>query len=248
MKRALSILALSTIILAACNGNGATQKTKQKPAPEEEHAQDMPSQEVNVEVVEQKSYAFVDESSDSPTLSTFAVIKNTSEIPVDISMTSVDYFDKEGGVLGKSEQGTQPSPYILEPGEIGYVEVWEPADVRDTFGEAKVNVSAYSAAFDIAVLPTEKIDIKIDDSGSWTDLKITGVVKNETKTEAKGADIAAALYDKDGKFLAVMEGSVEDVIAPGQSVAFELHNPEFPGDVMKQVAKAKVIASYADGM
>lgn len=262
MKNTLWVMAFSTAMLLGCGIDSVAQERKisssEYETSDKQLTEEINYEDLEVEVIDQAYYAFDREADKAAgmrqdsggfNVSGFAAIKNISEVPIDLEANvSVDFYSKDGKVISKVGGHTaNPLPKVLQPGEVGYIEASSSTGELAELKEMKINVSSIDASFTPIPLEAENIEIHLDTKKYISPaFKITGTVENETEQTAQGASIGAGLYDADGKFLATMQGAVEDVIKPGKSVAFELSNPEFPLDVMKQVKEVKITASYIE--
>lgn len=244
MKKTLFVLSIVSLLYGCSNEDAADQPAEEVSNNAEVIEEETPI-EVEASVTDKISYTYTSPFTDQNMLSAFAVIENKSDVPIDLTgAVSIDYFAPDGSVIGKSDMGTDPIPSILEPGESGYVEVYEMPGENVEVGEITVNTSPVEAFTEVPdKLATGDVQIKLDTTSFQTPVfNVTGNLINDTDVEIAGASITGAMYDSNGKFLGVLQNGIDDTIAPGQSVAFELFDPKVSVETMQQVSEVKVIA------
>ena len=235
MKKLLTGM-LALALLAGCSEEKTTNK-ETKPAEKKV--------EVSVEVTDEVFYKWNDDSiGGMEQITTYAVIKNTGNIPVDVSNASVTYLDGSGGVIGVTEANSiyqNIYPAVIAPDGVAYMAVND--DGGDTFKDLKdveVKVNPSEMIVTVDELKTDKVSVKKNDS-----LSVTGFIKNETDNQADSVQLAVGLYDKDDKFLgAVLPGSDQSwALATDEDSSFDLSVPSFPTDQMDKVERANVIST-----
>ncbi|ANU28413.1 hypothetical protein [Planococcus versutus] len=256
-KTTLSIFFLPFIILSACSSDNTEVQSEKKAVSEEDavnestesteiedYSLSIPTTE-DMEIVNEVTYAFSDESSEINWASYYAEIKNNSDMPINLSSSSVVYEDEAGEVvIMVSDMGLEVHPGIVNPGETAFVNVYDPIQDTEPFTgtyQANIEMQPIESIDTLVMHETEKVNVIFDDSGSFPMIRATGIVK--TSKEVVGYDLAVILYDAEGNFLgALTGGSDDDFYSAGATTAFDIENPPFPGQLMSEVADWKAIA------
>ena len=243
---------LALLLAMALVGCSEEETTKQEPTKEPAVEQKTEEKaEVQVDVTEKVFYKWNDESIGGMEQITFyAKIENTGNKPVDVMDTKLTYTDNDGGVIGTMENSDlfmNIHPSVIAPGQSSYVAIsLDGGESFDNLKDITVEVKPVESE-NVVELKTDKVNVK--KSGEWGgSLGVTGYIKNETDKPADQVQLAAALYDKEGKFLgALLPGSDQSfqVDANGET-SFDLGIPGFPSDQVENVEKAEVISSYID--
>lgn len=222
MKKILgSLLALG--LLAGCGNEKVSETPK-----EEENVAAVEKEEkpvkLSVDIVDEASYTYEDDTELMGNYS--AVIENKSDIPVDVSNITVTYENNDGNVIGSSTNSTVwVSPHVIEPGQKAYVmnETDLPIASSDDFKSAEMTVTPKETTEKAIELPIEGALLTADDNSVF--LRMLGKVKNTSDTPLDHVTIAAAIYDKNDKFVTVSYGQVQETFNPNQSVPFQTDSP-----------------------
>lgn len=243
---------LALLLAMALVGCSEEETTKQEPAKKpvvEEKTEEKAA--VQVDVTEKLFYKWNDESIGSMEQITFyAKIENTGNKPVDVMDTKLTYMDNDGGVIGTMENSDlfmNIHPSVIAPGQSSYIAIsLDGGESFDNLKDITVEVNPVESE-DVVNLKTDKVNVvKSDEWGG--DVGVTGFIVNETDKKADSIQVAAALYDKEGKFLgALLPGSDQSFqVEANNQTSFDLGIPGFPSDQVENVEKAEVISSYVD--
>ncbi|MED3974630.1 FxLYD domain-containing protein [Priestia megaterium] len=244
MKKVAGIALLSCGLLLAGCGNETAKETSTK---QEETKTTSGSgensqvqEELKAKIVDEASYVKYDADIDFTTASYFAVVENTSKVPVDITETTVTFLDKEGTVIGTNDSSAVwVSPQVLKPGQKTYLSTDLDIDVpADQFGKAELNVTPMPTTDTVKDLPIE------GDSGTFNGntLHVDGKVKNTSKNQTDYITMAAAIYTMDDKFVGTTYGQVDSPLNAGASVGFETWNDTIPAANVPKQFKYEVLA------
>lgn len=113
MKKLFFILLLTTL-LAACGDDAATEENSNNPPEEEKSSGEIQSEnleeleEVNAEVTSIEYYQWLDPAIDTETITVYAEIRNTSDVPIDVVGANLTYLDTDGGVIAVNESQVRP--------------------------------------------------------------------------------------------------------------------------------------------
>lgn len=250
-KFGLSVLALALgFTLTACGEKKTTETATETTTAEGENYDDpslaLEAQEKDfkkVKVTEQKSYSSIDPYTEETDVSAHAIIENKSELPMDLSEVTVTFKKKDGTVAYVAESHeVYMAPYILKPGEKGYVSVDTPLDIDpQELGDTDIKISPTVAIDDVKSLETEKETLNPEENR----LSIKGIVKNNLdETVDDGPSIGAALYDAEGNFLATIVDGSDTPLSPGDSVGFDAYTVDLPAEVVQKVDSYKVSAIH----
>lgn len=260
MKKLTFTLGLATaVLLGACGSEEASSTTEEKTneseaenteevaettEPMEDYSLSIPDKE-DMEIVNEVTYAFIDTSSDTPWASYYAEIKNNSEVPVDLSSSSVVYSDEKGeSVIMVSDMGLEVHPQVVKPGETAFVNIYDPIQDTEAFSntyQANIELQPMESIDQVVMHEVENVNVIYKENGDFSNIRATGTI--ETTAEVVGYDLAVMMYDADGKFLGTLTGgSDEDLLKSGDKTSFEIENPPFPQELMPEVAEWKAIA------
>jgi len=261
MKKTTCILLGLILLLAGCGSEEPeaqlTQETSkeseevtesdevtEEPSETEDYSLSIPEIE-DMEIVNEVTYAFTDTSSDTNWASYYAEIKNNSELPVDISSSSVVYTDEAGEtVLMVSDMGLDVTPQVIDPGETAFVDIYDPIQDPEGFSgtyQANIEMQPIESIDSLVTHETENVNVIYDENGDFSNIRATGTIK--ITEEVVGYDLAVIMYDSEGNFLGTLTGgSDEDLLAAGSTTSFEIENPPFPQYMMPEVAEWKAIA------
>lgn len=244
MKKTVGISLLACGLLLAGCGNESAKETASKQ--EETKAtsgsgeNSQVQEELKAKIVDEASYVKYDADIDFTTASYFAVVENTSKVPVDITEMTVTFTDKEGTVIGTNESSSiWMSPQVLKPGQKTYVSTDLDIDVpADQFGKAELNVTPMPTTDTVKSLPIE------GDSGTFNGntLHVDGKVKNTSKKQTDYITVAAAIYTMDDKFIGTTYGQVDSPLNADASVGFETWNDDIPAAKVPQQFNYEVLA------
>lgn len=241
------LLLLLSIALVGCSEE-KTSKQETKPAAEEK-------QETKVEVTDSVFYKWNDKSvGGMESITFYAKIKNTGDTVVDVMDSKLTYLNSNGSVIGTlngSDLFISIFPAVIAPGQSSYAAInidggEEFKDLKDVTLEVKpVEIGAT-----IKDLKTDKVNVVKSDEWGGT-VGVTGFIKNDTDIAAETVQLAAALYDKDNKFLgALLPGSDQSFTVPvKEQTSFDIGVPSFPSEQVKNVDHAEVTSTsvYYDG-
>ena len=246
MLKKWGLLLMMSVALVGCSEDEPTQKTQ--PAVEKK-------EETKIAVADKVFYKWNDKSTgDIESISFYAKIDNTGSTTVDVMDSKITFLDSKESVIGTLEASDlfiSIFPAIIAPGQSSYVAV--KLDSDESFKDLKditLDVNPVKAEATIKELNTDKINVvKSDEWGG--SLNVTGFMKNETDLDAETVQLAAALYDKENKFLgALLPGTDQSFTVPvdGQT-SFDIGVPSFPSDQVNNVDRAEVISTavYYDG-
>jgi hypothetical protein len=238
------ILLLSISLVAGCSNdyagtsedkNTTSESTTKKASTIEE------KEEVKLEIVDQTSGSWVD-SIGTVWVHSGAVYKNTGNVPIDIGETQMNYKGQDGTVLGTSSM-IYSVPSVVQPGEtafIGESTILDGQTDSNNYKETTYNFGFDKTTEEPTLLETSVVQgIKGDEYSTY---KVTGMVKNITKTKQDDIRLAAGLFDQEGKLVGVLTGSVDVGLNPGGEAGFELAYPEIPKGVEDRIVKVEVKA------
>jgi hypothetical protein len=224
------ILLLSISLVAGCSNdyagtsedkNTTSESTTKKASTIEE------KEEAKLEIVDQTSGSWVD-SIGTVWVHSGAVYKNTGNVPIDIGETQMNYKGQDGTVLGTSSM-IYSVPSVVQPGEtafIGESTILDGQTDSNNYKETTYNFGFDKTTEEPTLLETSVVQgIKGDEYSTY---KVTGMVKNITKSKQDDIRLAAGLFDQDGKLVGVLTGSVDIGLNPGGEAGFELSYPEIP--------------------
>lgn len=246
----MPVLSLSVILLglSAC---GSSNESKQINNSSESNNQtvtkEVQQEEAKAQITDQVYYDWIDESTGTSTITSYAVIKNTGKVDADVTQTKVTYLDSEGAVIGTSSANglfKNLTPSIIEPGEIAYLAIHE--DKGEEFKDLKdVEFEVSPVVVDIKINKLEASKTKVIKTDDWGgDVHVTGFLQNKGDTDANDVEAAAGLYDENDKFLgALLVGSDDTTTVPaGSKSSIQVGVPSFPSDHIKDVDHAKIRA------
>ncbi|MER3122601.1 hypothetical protein ABQG71_15530 [Bacillus altitudinis] len=239
----LSVLFLS-FLLVACGNSSTSGEMNKKTNEETKETKEI----VKTKVADKAAYIWTDDSIGGLTqINTYAIIKNTGNTTVDVTNTKITYLNKEKEVLGVTKANqlyTNISPSIIEPGETSYLGIKDDAtDEMENLDDIKIEVSPVAVKNNMINLNPSKE--KVITSDNWGgDVKVTGLLKNNTNKDATALEVAAALYSKEDKFLGVLFLSSDDEteIPSKKETSIELAIPGFPSNKINEISKATLVA------
>jgi len=234
MKK-LGILMLLSLLLVACGDEKVTVSSESEANTSKEEAKE--EKVAKVEIEQQVSGAWKD-SIDSVWVHSAAILKNTGETAVEIGETQMNFKGQDDSVLGTSSM-IYSVPSVVKPGETAFIVESTILDGVST--ETEFKETTYNYNFEETTEEPNLMEVSsvkgIDGEYGY---KVTGLVKNPTEEQQDDIRLAAALLDKDGKLLGVLEGSVDVGLAPGNEAGFELSYPDLPEGVGSKVATIEV--------
>lgn len=194
-------------------------------------------------VASEKVYLWKDESTDIEWMSYYAMIMNDGDVTIDVRNASVTYYDDEDdSVIAVSTQGIDIHPYILDPGEVAYVNVYEPAKDIDlnTKVSTELGIDPIPSDEKIHWLNVESVNGKITGTG----LKITGKMTNDGPKKTSEINVVSGVYDENDELLGILTGGSEVRLDPNKSSGFELFNPPFPNDIAELATQYEAAAYW----
>ena len=247
MKKFVSIIlfvSMLVVLVVGCSNEYAgtsveketkTESTNKKASTKEE------KKEAKLEIVEQTSGSWVD-SIGTVWVHSAAMFKNTGNAPIEIGETQMNYKGQDGSVLGTSTM-IYAVPSIVKPGEtafIGESTILDGQTDPNNFKETTYNFGFDKTTEDPVLLETSVVQgIKGDE---YSPYKVTGMVKNITKTKQDDIRLAAGLFDQDGKLIGVFNGSVDIGLNPNGEAGFDLSYPEISKEAAARIVKVEVKA------
>ncbi|MDF2791018.1 MAG: hypothetical protein K0S80_4120 [Neobacillus sp.] len=245
MKKVIPVISILLIFLVVgCSNEYAgtsENKSTTTETPNKKSAKEEQKEEAKLEVIDQTSGSWVD-SIGTVWVHSAAVFKNTGNVPINIGETQMNYKGQDGSVLGTSTM-IYSVPSIVKPGEtafIGESTILDGQTNSTNYKETTYNFGFDKTTEDPTLLETSVVQgIKGDEFSSY---KVTGMLKNITKNKQDDIRLAAGLFDQDDKLVAVLTGSVDVGLNPGNEAGFELSYPEIPKEAVDRIAKVEVKA------
>jgi|GEM_PF-7094447 len=208
MWKKASLALLIAVALTACNSdqekNESDENNQQSASSNEFENQDKAEASVNKVTY----YKWNDEAVDEETITAYAEIKNTSDIPIDAGKAKVTFLDSNGNVI--SVLGDERiSPRYINKGELGYISAEIESDIEEFNDLDKIEVEVSPEPFygsEIIELNTEELKVN---KGTWgqksTKIGAVGFLRNNSEIDFTKDETSAAIaaYDKDDNFLAV---------------------------------------------
>ncbi|MGI8313842.1 FxLYD domain-containing protein [Halobacillus mangrovi] len=246
MRKIILLFSLVFIMfLTACsNGEmaGDTNASANNDETTKEKEETKEESEAKLEIAQSTGGAWKD-SIDAVWVHSSAVFENTGDTPVEINETQMTFKGKDGEVLGTAPM-IYAVPSVVGPGETAFISestILEGISDAESYTETTYNFGFDKTDQSPNLLETSGIKGTIGDEYS-NPYKVTGLVKNTTEEKQDDIRLAAALFDKDGKLLGVLNGSVDVGVNPGSEAGFELNYPEIPRDVAEKVENIEVKA------
>ncbi|HET7579354.1 MAG TPA: FxLYD domain-containing protein [Bacillales bacterium] len=170
-----------------------------------------------------------------------AIVKNTGDTVARIGSVQVNFKGKDGSVLGTSQM-VNVVPDTIPAGGTAYIttsKILKTVTDPKKFDKATVNIDFDKTTQKPNLMKTSKVKFKTEEYGTYI---VTGTVKNPTDQKADQIRIAAALFDKKGNLVGVLNGGIDVKLNPGGTAGFELEYPPLPKKIKGNVEKVKVKA------
>ncbi|MEJ9305961.1 FxLYD domain-containing protein [Priestia megaterium] len=229
----LGILLAFLFILAGCNKETDTAQHKKEKTKDEK-----------IKIVEEKSYTLADSITHNNVLSYSAVIKNESDQTLNVNDTTIKYVNKTGKVLDPhiipSDPDVHLAPYVLKPGEEGYISAEGIINKEPDTYNVKVKINPIKPASNV-----QSLKIKGDAMSQEKEnhiLHIKGTATNNTKESIEYILVGGALYGKQNEFIGTTFQSEEAQLTPGKSISFDAASSQIPDKELAKVKKYKVVA------
>ncbi|CAI8866050.1 Lipoprotein [Priestia megaterium] len=230
----LGVLLAFLLILAGCNKETYTAQHKKEK-----------TKEGKVKIVEEKSYTLVDSITHDHVLSYSAVIKNESDKTLNVNDTTIKYVNKTGKVIDPQISPNDPdvhlAPYILKPGEEGYISAEGIINKEPDTYDVKVKINPIKPASHVKSLKVKEDAINQEKENHI--LHITGTATNNTKQSIEYILVGAAVYGKHDEFIGTTFQSEEAQLTPGKSISFDSTSSQIPDKELAKVKTYKVVAS-----
>ena len=225
MKKAIGISLLACGLLLAGCGNEPAKETASKPEPKQEAVKkEVKPEDIKITNKEEIYYTYDDDYTGEKQASYSATIKNDSKENIDVSAINITYFDKQGNVIGSSDDSTAwVSPSVLAPGKIAHVQNQIDMNADYELGKAEMTISP--EVTDVKVVELPMSNEALDANEDQTFIFMRGQVKNDTKEATDDISIGAAVYDKNNNFLTTLYGQIGDTLNPGQKMSFKAESP-----------------------
>lgn len=198
------------------------------------------SKKAKIKVVKQTATAWKDSGGIS--INSSAIIKNTGNTNASIGNIQINMVGKDGSVIGTGTATADPG--TLKPGQTAFVtdtELESHSKVSD-FKKSTYNIDFNNTTQDPQELKTTKIKMTAADQYSLSPYKITGVVHNNTKAKVDNVTVSAALFDKNGNLLGIMNTTLMVSINPGGTAGFDIQDPPMPPSIAGKADSVKVKA------
>lgn len=248
MKRCLTAILLLSLVLLLCAcsafragfeaGRAKAANPTQTAEPTAVPTTTSPAPEPAWEVTMQRATTWVS-GTGSQWVQVIAAVENTGSANLYLSSGAYDLEDASGALVGCGSMVSE-YPSVLAPGETGYLYettlLDEPVDGELTL-LARPDVER--ARVDLVRFAATDIDFSMDKYG---DLRIRGRVQNTSDETYIQTKIVAVLFDADGNLLGLDYTYLDEDLAPGQKVGFELSVMELPESQLEQVADCRVWA------
>lgn len=198
-------------------------------------------QRPSLKTEEETSYILYNSDIHHNAISYFAVIKNESGKSLDVSQINISYTDKDGDVIGSNDSSSiHVSPYILKPGQRGYVSAEINVDVAyNKYGSASMTVSPVITSGKVKSLPIDKHWMKTEDNHI---VYLNGKTKNTTDKPLECITVGAAIYGNNDEFIGTTFDSKKITLNPGQSISFESISPKISDQDLSKVKRYEVRA------
>jgi hypothetical protein len=222
------------LILAGCNKETDTAQHKKEK-----------TKEGKIKIVEEKSYTLVDSITHDHVLSYSAVIKNESDKTLNVNDTTIKYVNKTGKVIDPHIIPNDPdvhlAPYILKPGEEGYISAEGIINKEPDTYDVKVKINPIKPASDVKSLKVKEDAMNQEKENHI--LHITGTATNNIKQSIEYILVGAAVYGKHDEFIGTTFQSEEAQLTPGKSISFDSTSSQIPDKELAKVKTYKVVAS-----
>lgn len=235
----------SILMLIGCESKIDKSSNKDKVIQQQasvKNVEKMPTeQRVSLKTEEETSYILYNSDIHYNTISYFAVIKNESEKSLDVSEINISYTDKDGNVIGSNDSSSvHVSPYILEPGQRGYVSAETNVDVAyNKYGSVNMTVSPVTTSSKVKSLLIDKHWMKIEDNNI---VYLNGTTKNTTDKPLEYITVGTAIYGNNDEFIGTTIDSKKIRLNPGQSISFESTSPKISDQDLSKVKRYEVHA------
>ncbi|MGF9944410.1 FxLYD domain-containing protein [Priestia megaterium] len=230
----LGVLLAFLLIQAGCNKETDTAQHKKEK-----------TKEGKIKIVEEKSYTLVDSITHDHVLSYSAVIKNESDKTLNVNDTTIKYVNKTGKVIDPHIIPNDPdvhlAPYILKPGEEGYISAEGIINKEPDTYDVKVKINPIKPASDVKSLKVKEDAMNQEKENHI--LHITGTATNNTKQSIEYILVGAAVYGKHDEFIGTTFQSEEAQLTPGKSISFDSTSSQIPDKELAKVKTYKVVAS-----
>ncbi|MCY9018009.1 FxLYD domain-containing protein [Priestia megaterium] len=230
----LGVLLAFLLILAGCNKETDTAQHKKEK-----------TKEGKIKIVEEKSYTLVDSITHDHVLSYSAVIKNESDKTLNVNDTTIKYVNKTGKVIDPHIIPNDPdvhlAPYILKPGEEGYISAEGIINKEPDTYDVKVKINPIKPASDVKSLKVKEDAMNQEKENHI--LHITGTATNNIKQSIEYILVGAAVYGKHDEFIGTTFQSEEAQLTPGKSISFDSTSSQIPDKELAKVKTYKVVAS-----
>ena len=253
MKKSLGIALISCgLLLSGCGKEETVSKEEQveqaKQAVRDSFDAEQAEQErqakenakIKIKTVDEVNYPFYDDIMEVNSVYYAAIIENTSKKTVDVSEISLAFLDKKGTVIGSGDSSSVwVSPSVLKPGQKAYVlNESEINSAVEDYDKTEVTFSPEITEERAKKLPIEGESVDGDEDTIF----LNGKVTNTSDVPTDYITIAAALYDKNDKFVGVTYGQVQDTLNPKNSVAFQTDAHNFTGHIKGELDRYEVFA------
>lgn len=230
----LGILLSIFLILAGCNKETNTTQNKEEKVKQEK-----------IKVVEEKRYTLLDSVTNDNILSYSAVIKNESKETLSVNDINIKYVNKTGKVIDPNIVPSDPdvhlAPYILKPGEEGYVSAEGIINKEPDQYDIKVNINPIKPASTIKKLKVKNYSVNQEKDNQI--MHVTGTTKNNTKKPMEYIMVGAAIYGKNNEFIGTTFESKEAQLDPGKSISFDSISSQIPNKELAKAKKYKIVVS-----
>ncbi|WP_313431728.1 FxLYD domain-containing protein [Siminovitchia terrae] len=201
-------------------------------------------EDVDILISLEKVYLWQDESTDIPWINYYAIIENDSDKTVDVRNASVTYYDEDDNVLEVSDQGIDFHPYVLDPGEVAVVSVYEPAGDIDlnTKVKAELAIEPTPSSGKVHWLDVDGVNGKKESTG----LEVVGKITNNNDLKAEDIEIAVVVFDENEDLLGTLESGTDVGLQPGKSTGFKAFTPPFPDKAAKDASEYDAAAYWIE--
>lgn len=198
------------------------------------------NKKANIKVVKQTATAWKDSA--GITINSSAIIKNTGNTNASIGNIQINMVGKDGSVIGTGTATSDPG--ILKPGQTAFLTDSEPESISSVsdFKKSTYNIDFNKTAQEPQDLKTTKVKFTAAGQYSLSPYKITGVVHNNTKSKVDNVTVSAALFDKNGKLLGIMNTTLTVSINSGGTAGFDISDQPMPPSIAGKAHSVKVKA------
>ncbi|MED3932522.1 FxLYD domain-containing protein [Priestia megaterium] len=157
----------------------------------------------------------------------------------------IKYVNKTGKVIDPHIIPNDPdvhlAPYILKPGEEGYISAEGIINKEPDTYDVKVKINPIKPASDVKSLKVKEDAMNQEKENHI--LHITGTATNNTKQSIEYILVGAAVYGKHDEFIGTTFQSEEAQLTPGKSISFDSTSSQIPDKELAKVKTYKVVAS-----